>query len=272
MHGDAQHVADIASKMGRPVVVALTAASALRLRSGLDLTVNGALANAGGTVVADALTVTGAVTSTGSLLLTGPLTGSVINLNGGNVTADSLTSVGSLSNSANVTIAGEVIASGVTNFGGVVTAASLTNSGKLTVSGGLLAIAGAGSVTATEYIVSGGTLRGPISIPANRNLTLSGGGTLDINTTTTATIATIVQGVGSFAMSGPGLATVSGAYRLPAVAVTGNQLNISGIISNASGLGLTKTGAGLLVLSGANTFGRIATPRSSPATTRATSR
>ena len=128
----------------------LDSVGALRLRPGQDLTVSGALDNVGGTIVADGLAVTGAVNSTGSLLLTGALSGSVISLDGGNVTADSLTSVGSLSNSANVTIAGEVIASGVTNFAGAFSAAALTNSGKLTVSGGLLAIAGAGSVTATE--------------------------------------------------------------------------------------------------------------------------
>ncbi|NBX34647.1 hypothetical protein EBR16_04720, partial [bacterium] len=237
----------------------LDSAGALRLRAGKDLSVAGALSNVAGTIVADALVVTGSVTSTGSLLLTGPLSGSVINLNGGNVTAASINSVGSFTNAASATITGGIIASGVVNAGGVLTAASLTNSGKLTVQGGLFSIAGNGSVTASEYVISGGTLRGPISIPSTKTLTLSGGGTLDINTTTTATIATVVKGVGNLTMSGPGLATVSGAYQLPAVAVTGNQLNISGVISNTSGLGLTKTGTGLLVLTGTNTFGKLAT-------------
>lgn len=146
------------------------------------------------------------------------------------------------------------------NAGGNLSAGSLTNSGKITVQNGVFSIAGTGAFSASEYVISGGTLRGPISIPSTKTLTLSGGGTLDINTSATAVIATTVKGVGSLTMSGPGLATVSGAFQLPAVAVTGNQLNISGAITNSSGAGFTKTGGGLLVLSStANTYGKLVT-------------
>ncbi|GBL26325.1 hypothetical protein EMGBS8_02730 [Verrucomicrobiota bacterium] len=65
-------------------------------------------------------------------------------------------------------------------------------------------------------------------------------------------MAAPIGGTGSLTVSSSNVITLSGAFGLPAVNVSGNTLALKGVVSTASDF--TKSGTGLLVLSAVNTY------------------
>ena len=112
-----------------------------------------------------------------------------------------------------------------------------TYSGATTVSAGTLAVtddAGLGTTAAGTTVASGASLDLRDALVGAETLTLNGG-TL---------------------MASTGTSTLTGAVTLGAsstLSVAGTQLTLGGIISGST-FGLTKTGAGVAILTGANTF------------------
>ena len=114
--------------------------------------------------------------------------------------------------------------------------------GATTVSGGTLAVSattGLGTNAAGTTVATGGTLDLQNITGVDEALTLSGG-TLKTSTGTTTVVTNVVLGANS------------------TVDVSGTGLTLANPISGA-GFGITKTGAGALTLSGANTYTGITT-------------
>ena len=171
------------------------------------------------------------------------IAGGGLTINGGTVKYTN-TSTNMIADTANVTIAGGTL--DLNNHADTI--GSLTfNSGTLTSTGGTQTLTLAGS-TATTLQMQGGA-----TIPSSVNIAFS-------SATTT--------GVGmTFDASNNGTATINGNINLNTTATAGftrtftindgaaaSDTTIGGIISDTTSTALTKTGAGTLTLTGANTY------------------
>jgi autotransporter-associated beta strand protein len=169
-------------------------------------------------------TYTGTTSVTGgTLILAGSLAGSTVSISG----------VGTLTESAGGVIAGTGSAFTQGSTGTSTLSGANTYTGTTTVSAGTLAISGAGTLGATTA---------PLTVS---------GGTLDLGTTT--------QTVGAVSIS----AAATSGNTIQNGSLTGASYAASNGSGNAivtanllgSGIALTKSGAGTLTLSGANTYG-----------------
>jgi fibronectin-binding autotransporter adhesin len=171
-----------------------------------------------------------------------------LTINGGTVKYTG-TSTDEIANTANVTISGGTL--DLNNHADTIS--SLTfNSGTLTSTGGTQTLTLAGSAATTLQ------MQGAATIPTSVNIAFS---------------STTTSGVGmTFDATNNGTATINGNINLNTTATTGvsrtftinngsaaTDTTISGVISNTTSTGLTKAGAGTLVLSGANTYGGATT-------------
>jgi len=178
------------------------------------------------------------------------IAGGGLTINGGTVKYTG-TSTDMIANTAKVTISGGTL--DLNNHADTI--GSLTfNSGTLTSTGGTQTLTLAGS-TATTLQMQGGA-----TIPTSANLAFS---------------STATTGVGmTFDASANGTATINGNINLNSTATTGitrtftindgtaaTDTTIAGVISNTTATGLTKAGAGTLLLSGttANTYSGLTT-------------
>ena len=205
--------------------ISTTTATALTL-SGTGIASGGALENVSGTNTYSGLVSLGGTTTigsdTGMLILsnTGTITGSGLNLTlsgagNGSVAAVIGTGAGALTKSG----AGTWTLSGANTY-----------TGGTTVSGGTLALTGAGTL--------GGT---------SGALTVNTGGLLDLGGTS--------QAVGNLTGTGGSVVTNGGAGTLTIGGGNATGGNYAGSLANGTGtLSLTKIGTGALTLSGANTY------------------
>ncbi|NCW45549.1 MAG: hypothetical protein EBV77_08780, partial [Gemmatimonadaceae bacterium] len=221
-----------------------TGASTLTL-STLSTTLSGAITGTGNlTTVATGGTIilTGANTYDG----TTTIPGGTVRVGAGGATGSlgtgAITNNGALifNRTGTLTVAGAIDGTGTLEQAGTGTTVLdgvNTYSGATTVSAGTLAVtddAGLGTTAAGTTVASGASLDLRDALVGAETLALNGG-TL---------------------MASTGTSTLTGAVTLGAsstLSVAGTQLTLGGIISGAT-FGLTKTGAGVAILTGANTF------------------
>lgn len=146
--------------------------------------------------------------------------------------------------------------------GAITLSSANTYTGGTTLTAGTLVLTGASSAMVGGVTVSGGTLRvGNDAAIGTGTLTVNGG-TLDTNDGTARTLSTnnAQTWAGDFAFTGTGnlnlgtgAVTMSGATRT--LTANAGILTVGGAIGDGgNGYGLTKSGAGILVLSGAHTY------------------
>ena len=127
----------------------------------------------------------------------------------------------------------------------------------LTVTAGQLTLTGASTFTGKTLVsLSGGVLvLGNNLALQNSAIDTSGAGTITLTGSTTPTFGGLVDGTGQHALASvitSGYSAVTGITLNPGIGVSNTY---SGVIANgASGMTLTKTGAGTQTLSGANTY------------------
>lgn len=206
-------------------------------------------------------TVNGASTfnvAAGALLEMDAVTGSgSISFNG----AGDAEVLGALSNLANALNKSNT---GTLTLGGASTRTGLTN-----LTGGTLVV-GADTALGTGALgATSGTLRGTggartLAVPFNVNGSITLGGTSDLTFTGTVANSALntltVSNTGKTTLAGPVVLSNSSANRILTINNSGEVL-ISGAIANGSTStsGIVKAGAGLLTLSGANTFTGVTT-------------
>ncbi len=194
-----------------------------------DLTVNGAVNGATGTLTVNSLTLGSAATFAPNLVLHGPLTANNPNamVLAGNI------DLGGAAQTFAVTAgtAPELTLNGVISNGG------LTKAGN-----GTLVLGNAANSYTGGTIVNGGTLRAPLagSLPSGTAVTINGG-TLDTNANP-LTVSSLAGTGGTLSLGGAALNLAQGGNSSFAGSITG------------SGTVVTKTLGGALVLSGSNTF------------------
>jgi mucin-19 len=222
-----------------------TGASTLTLSAGLTATLSGAITGTGA-FTADAtggtITLSGANTYDGATTIPG----GTVRVGAGGATgalgAGAITNNGSLvfNRTGTVTVAVEISGTGTLEQAGTGTTVLEgvnTYSGATTVSAGTLAItdaAGLGTTAAGTTVASGATLDLRGVVVGAEAITLNGG-TLATSTGTSSLSSAVTLGASS------------------TLSVAGTQLTLSGIISGVN-FGLTKSGTGVAVLAGANTF------------------
>ncbi|MHC1711431.1 MAG: autotransporter domain-containing protein [Solidesulfovibrio sp.] len=209
-----------------------------------DLTNSGTLANSGAVTNSGTLTNTGTLTNSGTLTNTGTLTNS-----------GTLTNTGTLTNSGTLTNDGTLI-----NTGTLTNAGTYSGSGSISNDGG--AIDNSGSMSITTLAVRSGQT-GTITGSAATSVTTGNiSGTLNATGSNTLTITTLNLMGGVFTNNGSGGTSIgavvvaggstggiggTGAIELTTADVEGT-LDVSASLTGSGPL--TKTGAGVLVLSG----------------------
>ncbi|MBI3880709.1 MAG: autotransporter-associated beta strand repeat-containing protein, partial [Verrucomicrobia bacterium] len=161
-------------------------------------------------------------------------------------------------------LSGNLTQTGDTTYGGT---ADLTLSGAISGAGNLnktgantLTLSGANSVTGSVNVVNGTVKLGSTTaLGSAAGVTATGGGTLDVNSFSTAIALTAVAGAGAggngAVVNNSGSAVLSGAITQSGDAAYGGTgaLTLSGSVGGSGAF--NRVGAGTLTLSGANTFG-----------------
>jgi autotransporter-associated beta strand protein len=221
-----------------------------------NTTINSVIDTGAGTVTKDgagALTLSGASTYTGGTTLTS----GNLNINSAGVAETS----GPLGNSAVANTGNTFTINGGTIDNTSGAEIVVANVNPITLGGNFAFSTSAGTSTANNL-----TLPGAISMAADRTVTLNGLGALTLsglltNTGDSVRTLTVNNGAGTEPTS---LLTI-GSYNLTGTGSTGARTNIingtgnvtiSGVVGNgvSAGSGLTKSGTGILTLSGANTY------------------
>jgi autotransporter-associated beta strand protein len=222
--------------------------------NGLGATFSGILSGGGALakVGVGTLVLSGANSYTGGTFLNGGVVSASADNNLGGPAGGLICNGGTLQLGATFTSARDVVLNGGTidtnGFDGSFSGA-FSGSGGLTKQGaGILMLSGPSSYVGATSIDAGTLRAGAINAfaPAS-NFTVASGGTLDLNG--------FNQTIGSLGGAG---AVALGAATLSA-GNNGSSTTFSGDISGAGGL--TKTGAGTLILSGANTYTGLTTIR-----------
>ena len=220
-------------------------------------------------------TYSGATTVSGGTLTTlaGSLAGtSGITVNGATLTAVNFNAAATLALNATglatISGAGQTVGA-VTNANstdanalnftastGTVTLASLTGAGKTTFGSAATVTGGisAGVVNVTGALIAGSITGGTNTITGAATVTTFNGGTLTVGGV--ATVTTLTTGTLNANGATAAVTTLNGGNIAlgASTALTVSDGTYAGVISGATGT-LTKSGAGTLILSGANTFG-----------------
>jgi filamentous hemagglutinin family protein len=199
-----------------------------------------------------ALGASNALASAGALLVNGgtfDLGASNQTLAGVQLVSGSITgTIGTLSSGANFALQSGTVSAILGGAGGVTKtgAGTVTLSGNNTYAGATTVSAGTLAATANNALGATGA-----------GTTVAAGATLDLQNVSYASLEPVTLNGGTLAAS-TGTSTFAGPVTLGAnsiASVTGTQLTLSGAIGDGgSGFGLNNTGAGILVLSGANTY------------------
>jgi autotransporter-associated beta strand protein len=214
---------------------------AITKSNGGTLTLSGANSYSGGTTINEGSTLVvgnGGALGSGTLTLNGGTTGVTVNFNG------------------SITVGNNIVATGDPTYN-VLTGSTVNLSGVLSGAGdvvvnaqsgyaGTLILSGANAYTGPT-IVDAGTLKAgsTSAFGINSALTVAGGAVLDL--------AGFSNTVGSLA--GAGVVTNSGGAATLTAGGDNSSTVFSGAIQDGAGaIALTKTGSGLLLLSGSNTY------------------
>ena len=243
--------------------------------SAINLGVSGNVQNSGGTLELVAVNNTPTTEALGSLV---PLTGaSTIKLTGTGTGSASLSfaSLGTVANGTGVNfkttdaVGGTVTLTGTSGFvnphltlngsdfayagGGAVLRAPVygTDAGSNTTAAGPLVVASYNEVTGNVSGIVTATING-LKINGANTLTLNASQTLTVRTGAAGTSGGILATGGSSTITGGTGITTGGAGDLAVIVNSGSQLTIASILTNGTTGGLTKNGAGTLVLSAAN--------------------
>jgi autotransporter-associated beta strand protein len=198
------------------------------------------------------LTAGGNLTAAGTLASAGAINAAAIAFDTGTFTATNLVAAGAFTNAGVTTLTGSLTATSVTQSAGSLSAATLSTTGAFALQAGTATIAGSGSLASTSITLGDNTtLTAPV-INNSGLITLGTGAVLNLNHNRDITLAAPISGTGSLTVSTSNVITLSGAFGLPAVNVSGNTLALKGVVSTASDF--TKSGTGLLILSAVNTY------------------
>ena len=225
--------------------------SVFTTQAGKALTVTGAV-NSSGSLTVGSLTAGGSLTAAGTLASSGAINAGVVSFGTGTFSATNLVAAGAFTNAGATTLTGSLTATSFTQTAGSLTAASLSSSGAFALQAGTATIAGTGSLASTSITLGDNTT---LTAPVVNNsglITLGAGAVLNLNHNRDISLAAPISGTGSLTVSSAKVVTLSGAFGLSTVNVSGNTLALTGVVSAASDF--TKNGTGLLILSATNTY------------------